>query len=187
MAKNDSGKKKTKGAKRLVKAASSAGTLGKRDLTLAVMNGVPWLHFRLQSEGEKLGAGTARRGGVWGLLNSVIGQGPQTVPQLARARPVSRQHIQKLANEMAAAGLVRFVANPAHKRSQLIEATPLGLDTFARMNAGLGNLAERLGEDFTKEELFVAASVLERMRARLAAEQGGGGAPGALPLPLAAE
>lgn len=181
------GAKKAKGAKKLVKAASPARTLGRRDLTLAVMNGVPWLFFRLQAEGEKVGAVNAQRGGVWGLLNSVITQGPQTVPQLARARPVSRQHIQKLANEMAADGLIRFAANPAHKRSQLIEATPKGLDAYARMNAALGDLADRLGEGFTKEELFVAASVLERLRARLAEDQGGGGAPGALPLPLAAE
>ena len=33
-------------------------------------------------------------------------------------------YIQKLANEMVAEGLIRFVANPAHRRSQLIETTP---------------------------------------------------------------
>jgi hypothetical protein len=54
------------------------------------------------------------------------------------------------------------------------------------MNASLGELAEQLGEGFSKEELFMAASVLERMRAKLAERQGGG-APGALPVPLAAE
>ena len=181
------GKKKAKRVKKLVKAASPAKTLGHREVTLAVLNAVPWLYFRLQAEGQKIGAVNAQRGGVWGLLNSLITQGPQTVPQLARARPVSRKHIQKLANEMAQDGLIRFVANPAHKRSQLLEATPKGLDLYARMNAALGDLADRLGAGLTKEELFVAARVLERLRARLAGEQGGDGAPGALPQALAAE
>ncbi|MEQ8746189.1 MarR family transcriptional regulator [Pyruvatibacter sp.] len=188
MAKGDGDKKKTaKGSKKLVKAASPAKNMGRRDLSLAVMNSVPWLYFRLQAQSQNLGTENAQRGGAWGILNSVITQGPQTVPQLARARPVSRQHIQKLANEMAADGLIQFVANPAHRRSQLIEATPKGLDAYARMNASLGELADALGKDFSKEELFVAASVIERMRAKLADTQGGGGAPGALPLPLAAE
>lgn len=187
MAKEDGGKKKAgKGAKKLVKAVTPARNLGRRDLSLAVMNCVPWLYFRLQAEGQEIGAVNAQRGGTWGMLNSVITQGPQTVPQLARARPVSRQHIQKLANEMVAEGLIRFVPNPAHKRSQLIEATPKGLDAYSRMNASLGELAEQLGKGFSKEELFMAASVLERMRAKLAERQGGG-APGALPVPLAAE
>ncbi len=188
MAKAADGKKKGgKAAKKLAKAAGPAKSLGRRDLALAVMNGVPWLYFRLQAEGEKIGAVNSQRGGIWGLLNSVITQGPQTVPQIARARPVSRQHIQKLANEMLAEGLIRFVPNPAHKRSQLIEATPKGIDAYSRMNSSLGELADALGGTFSKEELFIAASVIERMRAGLAERQGGGGAPGALPTPLAAE
>jgi len=187
VAKDNGGKKKNgKAAKKLAKAVIPARSLGRRDLSLAVMNSVPWLYFRLQAEGQEIGAVNAQRGGTWGLLNSVITQGPQTVPQLARARPVSRQHIQKLANEMVAEGLIRFIPNPAHKRSQLIEATPIGLDAYARMNASLGELADRLGEGFSKEELYMAATVLERMRARLAETQGGG-APGALPTPIAAE
>lgn len=178
---------KKQAGKRLAKKAAPARDLPRRDLTLAVMNEVPWLYFRLQAEGQRIGAVNAGRGGVWGLLNSVITQGPQTVPQLARARPVSRQHIQKLANEMAAEGLIRFVDNPAHRRSKLIEATPEGRATHARLNAALAELAERLGEGLSREELFIAASVLEKLRARLAREQGGGGPPGALPIPLSTD
>ena len=185
--KDDTKKKPGKGAKKLAKAASPAKNVARRDLALAVINGVPWLYFRLQAEGQKVGAVNAQRGGVWGLLHSIITQGPQTVPQLARARPVSRQHIQKLANEMKAEGLIRFTQNPAHKRSQFVEATPKGMDAYARMNVMLGEMADGISEDFTKEELFIAASVIERMRAKLAESQGGGAAPGALPTPIAAD
>ena len=75
MAKEDGGKKKAgKGAKKLVKAVTPARNLGRRDLSLAVMNCVPWLYFRLQAEGQEIGAVNAQRGGTWGMLNSVITQ-----------------------------------------------------------------------------------------------------------------
>ena len=82
--------------------------------------------FKLRAVGQRSGSVTAWGGGLWGLLHSLQTQGPQTVPQLARARPVARQHIQKLADEMAAEGLVEFVENPAHKRSRLLRPTPEG-------------------------------------------------------------
>ena len=37
---------------------------------------------------------------IGGLMRSLKLEGAQTVPQLARARPVSQKHIQKLASEM---------------------------------------------------------------------------------------
>ena len=68
-----------------------------------------------------------------GVLESLHRGGPQTVPALARARPVSRQHIQILVNRLLDAGLVRAEPNPAHERSQLIALTPAGAKCFAEM------------------------------------------------------
>jgi len=51
-----------------------------------------------------------------GVLRSLARLGPQTVPQMAGARPVSRQHIQTIVNALAADGLVETIDNPAHKR-----------------------------------------------------------------------
>src|SRR5215470_8278804 len=52
--------------------------------------------------------------------------GPQTVPQIARARFSSRQNIQILINRLQQEGLVEFVTNPDHKRSALVRLTPRG-------------------------------------------------------------
>jgi len=49
------------------------------------------------------------------VLESLYKGGPQTVPEMARARPVSRQHIQKLVNVLLDEELVQTVPNPAHK------------------------------------------------------------------------
>ena len=47
----------------------------------------------------------------------------QKVAQIARSRPVSRQSIQKLTNEMIKEGLIKSVDNSAHKKSKLLVIT----------------------------------------------------------------
>src|SRR5215471_1342535 len=49
--------------------------------------------------------------------------GPQTVPQIARARFSSRQNIQILINRLQQEGLVEIISNPQHKRSALVRLT----------------------------------------------------------------
>ena len=60
------------------------------------------------------------------ILRSLDRLGPQTVPQLARARPVTRQHIQILANGLIEDGLIAAEENPAHRKSPLLILTPKG-------------------------------------------------------------
>lgn len=81
--------------------------------------------------------------GMRAVLESVIDGGPQTVPHMARVRPVTRQHIQGLVNGLMEAGLVEAVDNPAHKRSRLIRATESGAALFERMRR---RESEALGE-----------------------------------------
>lgn len=60
------------------------------------------------------------------VLVDLATSGPQTVPELARKRPVSRQHIQSLVNPLVANGFVEMRRNPAHKRSRRVALTPRG-------------------------------------------------------------
>ncbi|MBM3532797.1 MAG: MarR family transcriptional regulator [Alphaproteobacteria bacterium] len=122
---------------------------------------------RLRAVGAEEGAVTAGGGGSWGLMRSLAEGGPQTVPALARSRPVSRQHIQKLADELTAEGLVRFVDNPAHKRSKLVELTPAGRARYKAVTARIGELADALGEGLDAKELAAAADTVARLRAKL--------------------
>lgn len=123
--------------------------------------------FRLRAAGRKIGAVTAR-GGLWGLLRSLDVEGPQTVPQLARSRPVARQHIQKLANEMAAEGLVEFVDNPAHRRSKLVRLTKKGAAAYDALTDRVRGLTEDLARGMNAGELKTTARVLRALRERLA-------------------
>lgn len=69
------------------------------------------------------------------VLESLRTLGAQTVPALARARPVARQHIQVLVNDLTAWGLTAARANPAHKRSPLITLTRAGQARFDAIRA----------------------------------------------------
>ena len=80
---------------------------------------------RLNSIGRDIGA-TTSRGGAWGLMKSLQQNGPQTIPELARARPVSRQHIRQLAHSLIDKGWIKSTPNPDHKRSFLLRLTGTG-------------------------------------------------------------
>jgi DNA-binding MarR family transcriptional regulator len=70
-----------------------------------------------------------RRNLLWELERG----GPQTVPQLARSRAVTRQHVQVLANSLEEEGHVEFSANPAHRRSRLVRLTTSGAERLAEL------------------------------------------------------
>jgi DNA-binding MarR family transcriptional regulator len=123
--------------------------------------------FLLRAAGKRIGAVTAGDGGYWGILRSLKLQGAQTVPQIARSRPVSRQHIQKLANEMIADGTIELVDNPAHRRSKLLRLTPKGERVFQEIADRIAREAEDLALSMEIEELQVAVKVLRKLGEKL--------------------
>jgi DNA-binding MarR family transcriptional regulator len=54
----------------------------------------------------------------WAVL-SVLSGGARTVPQVARRLGVTRQSVQRVANLLAAEGLIESVENPDNARSPL--------------------------------------------------------------------
>ena len=136
----------------------------------AALMDVIWLtlraSFKLRALGRRAGFISAR-GGVWGLLRSLREGGPQTVPALARSRPVSRQHIQTLADAMAADGLVTFKPNPAHKRSQLVAMTPKGEQVYETLARKLGAISDDLARGMDARRIGIAAASLQQLAARL--------------------
>src|SRR5512145_2115117 len=91
--------------------------------------------FRIRTLGQKTGLITSWGGGAFGFMRSIALLGPLTVPQIAQMRPTSRQRMQRLADELAAEGLVEFVDNPKHRRSKLVQLTPKGDTRYREMRA----------------------------------------------------
>ena len=69
--------------------------------------------------------------GGWSILQTLGRLGPQTVPDIARTRALSRQNIQVLVNRLESQGYVAVTPNPAHKRSGLVELTEHGRRSLA--------------------------------------------------------
>src|SRR5262249_16900160 len=85
-------------------------TLDSKAETIAeLMVEVAQCFFRIRALGQKTGLITSWGGGAFGFLRSLALLGPLTVPQIARMRPTSRQRMQRLADELAAEGLVKFI------------------------------------------------------------------------------
>ena len=98
--------------------------------------------------------------GIWTLLRSLKLDGPRTVPQIARARGLARQQIQKLVDDAAAEGLVRFRQNPDHKRSRIVALGRNGTATLERIDSAIREAAQEMAEGFDIRDLDSALRVL---------------------------
>ena len=129
------------------------------DLAVSVID----LHFRLEAVTQAI-VGFAHAGGEFGILRALVSDGPQTVPEMARARPVSRQHCQTITNGLEAQGFVEFVENPKHKRSHLVRVTRAGRAHYERMTKQLLTAAAVYGQSFSAAEVETATDVCRRAR-----------------------
>jgi DNA-binding MarR family transcriptional regulator len=129
---------------------------------------VPPIFFRLTALGDRLHADRGITAAMRGVLASLAGGGPQTVPQMARARPVSRQHIQTLVDALAERELVAFQPNPAHRRSPVVALTERGRTLFADMRAREAGIVERLDHRLSADKLAASIATLQTLAAQLA-------------------
>jgi DNA-binding MarR family transcriptional regulator len=128
---------------------------------------LPFAYFRLRAAGDELAARAGQTTGKWGLMRSLAEDGPLTVAQLARSRPVARQWVQRLANELGGAGLIEFIDNPNHRRSKLMRLTGKGERVLGRMQASLESWAARLSGGFDERAVRTTVRTLRQLRARL--------------------
>ena len=126
------------------------------------------LMHRLKASAESMHGRGPGSASMRSVLISLERMGPRTVPDLARARPVSRQHMQLVVNALAEEGLVELVENPRHKRSQLVRLTAAGRTTVTAMEQREVDALGSLVLDVPIERVREAAAVLSTVRMRLA-------------------
>jgi DNA-binding MarR family transcriptional regulator len=129
------------------------------------------LHHRMKIVIQHLHGGGELAAGKRGILKGIEIRGPQTVPQMARARPVSRQHIRASLEPLLAEGLVQYVHNPNHKRSKLVDLTPKGAARLQAINRRENQLFDSLQKQFGGKGVREAAALLRRLRDFLAREE----------------
>ena len=118
------------------------------------------LFHRLKAAAAEVHGQGESTAGKRGVLRGLARAGPQTVPQMARIRPVSRQLIQTLVNSLEADGLTETVENPAHRRSRLVRLTARGRKAVERMERRERDLLSRLELNVSRRDVESAARVL---------------------------
>lgn len=124
--------------------------------------------FDLRAVGQRHGLVTEQGAGSWGVLRMLKIEGPQTVPDIARSRSVSRQYIQKLANELIAEGWVALEDNPLHKKSRLMALTDQGEAQLEEMTRRFRELTAQIASAFELHDLQVSTHTVSELRKQLA-------------------
>jgi len=148
-----------------VRRRSGAGPIvdGKAEAITELMLEVAQCFFRIRALGQKTGLITSWGGGAFGFMRSLALLGPLTVPQIARMRPTSRQRMQRLADELAAEGLVEFIDNPRHRRSRLVQLTRKGEARFRELSARLLSIASTMGVALSEADVRRATGIVRQL------------------------
>lgn len=148
------------------------GAGGKAEAIAELMLEVAQCFFKIRAAGQRAGLVTSWGGGAFGFLRSLALFGPLTVPQIAQMRPTSRQRMQRLADELAAEGLVEFVDNPKHQRSKLVQLTRKGDAHYRKLNERLLSIASEMGRSLDRAEIQRAIDVLRTLSDEVMARGG---------------
>ena len=126
------------------------------------------LNGRLLAAGDALVSGLGLTSARWQVLGAVaVAPVPLSVAQIARSMGLTRQAVQRLANEMEADGLLRFALNPNHQRAKLVVMTPRGQAAYGAAMKRQAPWAQALTQGLTAQQIAGATATLKRLRQRL--------------------
>ena len=126
------------------------------------------LNGRLLEAGDELVGPLGLTSARWQVLGAIdTSQVPLPVAHIARNMGLSRQSVQRLANEMQKDGLVRFEPNPHHERAKFVVMTDRGRAAFRSAMAKQRRWAENLVAGFSVDAIGDTARVLRQLRQKL--------------------
>lgn len=140
---------------------------------LRLIDEIPPLFHRLRAVAGEVHGQSVSTAGRRGILRSLDCLGPQTVPQMARARTVSRQHVQVLVNGLLKDGLVASEENPAHRKSPLVRLTVRGKHRLLASQKGESQLLAHAEFQLSAKEIDRASEALRSLRELLENEEWG--------------
>ncbi|MEQ8736759.1 MAG: MarR family winged helix-turn-helix transcriptional regulator [Rhodospirillaceae bacterium] len=133
----------------------------------AVIRSIRACFNRLKATGDALHADVGITSAMRAVMESLAEGGAQTVPDVAKNKRVSRQHIQTLADQVAQAGLLTFKKNPSHKRSSLMGLTANGKRAFAAMKDREVVALQELATVVPEKDLVVTLRTLNKLQTAL--------------------
>ena len=130
---------------------------------------IPRLYSLLKALGEELHAEIGVSPGMRVVMAALNFGGGRTVPDIARERAVSRQHIQSVINELLAANLVTPIRNPSHRRSHHFVLTDEGQRRLRTIGEHEARSMTRIAPAISQIELAAATRLFEQLERELSA------------------
>jgi len=125
------------------------------------------LNGALLSRGDRLVQDIGLTSARWQVLGAVALEGrPLSVAQIARRMGLSRQAVQRVANDLAANGLTAYRVNPDHKRAKLVTLTEQGELAHARADARQAAWVNVIGKGLDPTRVVDALRVLRLVHDR---------------------
>lgn len=139
----------------------------------ALILGIRACHNRLAVLAARLHGDLGINPSMRAVMEILSAQDRQTVPAIARARGVSRQHIQTVMNALCKKTLVTAISNPKDRRSPLFCLTEAGKAAFEVVRSREKVPLARLARGFSPRNLRITQETLGELERRLDAELAG--------------
>ena len=124
------------------------------------------LHGHLIALGDRMVQPLGLTSARWQIMGSVVmAEGAVTVPQIARNLSLSRQAVQRVANDLETAGMIAFEDNPHHKRAKLVRLTPSGEETYRQADKTYAQWANKAFAGLPPAQLRKAIGLVEALDA----------------------
>jgi DNA-binding MarR family transcriptional regulator len=126
------------------------------------------LNNRLLTTGDRLVAGLGLTSARWQVLGFIVeAERTQPVAWIAREMGGNRQNIQRIANDLAADELIRFEANPHHRRAQLVVPTDKGKAVYHAALALQAPWVDDLAAGIEIDDIETSLAVITALRVKL--------------------
>jgi DNA-binding MarR family transcriptional regulator len=122
--------------------------------------------FRLNGRLMDIAQRLAREGGLtateWRVLGGVLDE-PHSVAEVGRLMGMTRQGVQRVADQLVDRGLAEYRPNPAHRRAKLLACTQAGYWAIRQIALVQRPWADRIGAAVGSEELAHALATMHQL------------------------
>ncbi|WP_375691999.1 MarR family winged helix-turn-helix transcriptional regulator [Pseudooceanicola sp. LIPI14-2-Ac024] len=123
---------------------------------------------RLAAAGDALVGDLGLSSARWQVLSTAaFGPDRLTVSGIARSLGQARQSVQRVVNELEAAGFVAMQDNPAHQRARLVTPTDGGRKVLAEAEARRIDWTASIAQALADTDVAAAEAALIRLRQHL--------------------
>lgn len=138
------------------------------DLVTELVLEVFRLNGELLADGDALVADLGLTSARWQVLGAVaLSPAALPVAHLARTMGLTRQSVQRIANELAAEGYLSFAQNPNHERARLVLLTNRGREVYDAALRRWQRRAEKLTTGLSAKSTAAAIELLRTIRRQL--------------------